>query len=245
MRVWECPPNGQGLAALLALAMLDGLSLDAPGTVERAHVQIEALRLAFADARWYVTDPAFAPAPVAELLSAEYMAAAARAASTQRAPRPTSRTARLPAFPAPCITVAVDATGNACSFVSSHFASFGTGIVPAGLGFTLQNRGCGFSLDPRHPNAFAPGKRPYHTIIPGMLTRADGSLWGPFGVMGGSMQPQGHLQVATALIDDGASPQEALDRPRFFIEPEIDGGHVYLETGTSGCGCRRTARARP
>ena len=126
---------------------------------------------------------------------------------------------------------AVDAEGNACSYVSSHFAAFGTGIVPAGLGFPLQNRGCGFSLDARHPNAFAPGKRPYHTIIPGMMTRDDGSLWGPFGVMGGAMQPQGHLQVVTALVNDGATPQEALDRPRFFIEPELDGGRIYLEPG--------------
>jgi gamma-glutamyltranspeptidase/glutathione hydrolase len=117
--------------------------------------------------------------------------------------------------------------------VSSTFASFGSGIVPPGLGFTLQNRGCGFVLDPRHPNVYAPGKRPYHTIIPGMVTRSDGALWGPFGVMGGPMQPQGHLQVAMALVDDGVAPQQALDRPRFFIEPEIDGGRVYLETGVT------------
>jgi len=232
-RIWECPPNGQGIAALIGLAILDGMSVGAPGSVERAHLQIEALRLAFADARWFVTDPAFSPAPVAEMLSADYVAARralidpARAAGAVHAGVPNG-------VPGTVYLCAVDAEGNACSYVSSHYMGFGSGIVPAGLGFPLQNRGYGFSLDPRHPNVFAAGKRPYHTIIPGMLTHLDGTLWGPFGVMGGAMQPQGHLQVASALIDDAASPQQALDRARFFIEPEIDGGRVYLEPGFAG-----------
>jgi len=230
-RVWECPPNGQGLAALLALAMLDGLSLAPPSTAERAHVQIEALRLGFADARWYVTDPAFASVPVTELLSPEYIASRRERIDLTRAATDVPHGSPV-GIPGTVYHCAVDAAGNACSVVSSTFASFGSGIVPAGLGFTLQNRGCGFVLDPRHPNAYAPGKRPYHTIIPGMLTRDDGTLWGPFGVMGGPMQPQGHLQVVNALVDDGATPQDALDRPRFFIEPEREGGRVYLETGT-------------
>ena len=233
VRVWECPPNGQGLAALLALAMLDGCELPPVGGAERAHFQIEALRLGFADARWYVADPAVAPAPLAELLSADY--AEARRAQIDPDRAATSVMRGSPAgIPGTVYHCAVDAEGNACSVVSSTFATFGSGIVPPGLGFTLQNRGCGFVLDPRHPNAYAPGKRPYHTIIPGMLTRGDGSLWGPFGVMGGPMQPQGHLQVVMSLVDDGVTPQEALDRPRFFIEPEIDGGRVYLETGVAG-----------
>jgi gamma-glutamyltranspeptidase/glutathione hydrolase len=231
VRVWECPPNGQGLAALLALAMLDGLPLGSAGSAERAHVQIEALRLGFADARWYVTDPSVTPVPLDELLSREYIAAQRERIDPARAASdvPHGSPAGIPGTVYHC---AVDAAGNACSVVSSTFASFGSGIVPAGLGFTLQNRGCGFVLDARHPNAYAPGKRPYHTIIPGMLTNADGSLWGPFGVMGGPMQPQGHLQVVNALVDDGATPQDALDRPRFFIEPERDGGRVNLESGT-------------
>jgi gamma-glutamyltranspeptidase/glutathione hydrolase len=232
-RVWECPPNGQGVAALLALAMLDGCALPPAGSAERAHLQIEALRLGFADARWYVTDPAVTPAPLSELLSDEYVAS--RRAQIDPECASTRVMRGSPAgIPGTVYHCAVDAAGNACSTVSSTFGSFGSGIVPAGLGFTLQNRACGFVLDPRHPNAYAPGKRPYHTIIPGMLTRADGSLWGPFGVMGGPMQPQGHLQVVMSLVDDGAAPQEALDRPRFFIEPEIDGGRVYLETGVAG-----------
>jgi gamma-glutamyltranspeptidase/glutathione hydrolase len=231
VRVWECPPNGQGLAALLALAMLDGLSLPPAGTAERAHLEIEALRLGFADARWYVSDSAFAPAPIDELLSPEYIASRRARIDPARAAVDVPHGSPV-GIPGTVYHCAVDAAGNACSVVSSTFASFGSGIVPAGLGFTLQNRGCGFVLDSQHPNAYAPGKRPYHTIIPGMLTRADGSLWGPFGVMGGPMQPQGHLQVVVALVDDGAAPQDALDRPRFFIEPEIDGGRVHLEKGT-------------
>jgi gamma-glutamyltranspeptidase/glutathione hydrolase len=227
-RVWECPPNGQGLAALIALSILEGLTFPKFGSAERAHVQIEALRLAFADARWYVADPAFAPTPVSELLSPGY-------ASLRRARIDANRAATDVApgvpngIPGTVYLCAVDRYGNACSYVSSHFAAFGTGIVPPGLGFPLQNRGCGFSLSSRHPNAFAPGKRPYHTIIPGMLTRANGELFGPFGVMGGAMQPQGHLQVVNALLDDGTSPQEALDRPRFFIEPVIEGGRINVE----------------
>ncbi|HUQ80228.1 MAG TPA: gamma-glutamyltransferase family protein, partial [Gemmatimonadaceae bacterium] len=228
--VWECPPNGQGLAALIGLAILAGTPLGPVGSAKRVHLQIEALRLAFADARWFVTDPAFGTTPVRELLSPEYVRTRRLRIDPDRAATDVARGAPN-GIPGTVYHCAVDAMGNACSYVSSHFAAFGSGIVPAGLGFPLQNRGCGFSLDPRHPNAFAPGKRPYHTIIPGMLTREDGTLWGPFGVMGGPMQPQGHLQVVNALVDDGASPQEALDRPRFFIEPEIDGGRVYLESG--------------
>jgi gamma-glutamyltranspeptidase/glutathione hydrolase len=232
IHVWEHPPNGQGLAALLALAILDEMDLAPWGTPERAHVQIEALRLGFADARWYVADPDFGRVPVDALLSPEYIAQRRGRIDSSRAATDVTRGSPN-GIPGTVYHCAVDADGNACSFVSSVFASFGSGIVPPGLGFALQNRGCGFSLNPRHPNVFAPAKRPFHTIIPGLMTRADGSLWGPFGVMGGPMQPQGHLQVVTALIADDADPQAALDRPRFFIEPEIDGGKINLETGTS------------
>jgi len=231
-RVWECPPNGQGLTALLALNILEGFDLATldPLSVARWHLLIEALRLAFADARWYVADPAFRDIPLTALLSADYAAQRRQRINLQRATLNVGRGSPVVAG-GTVYCCAVDGQGNACSFINSNYMGFGAGLTPEGWGFTLQNRGYNFSLDPTHPNALAPRKRPYHTIIPGLLTRADGSLYGPFGVMGGFMQPQGHAQVVVALLDDGADPQEALNRLRFCIDMEAAGGSVLLETG--------------
>jgi gamma-glutamyltranspeptidase/glutathione hydrolase len=231
--IWECPPNGQGLVALLALNILQGFDLVSLPALspERLHLVVEAVRLAFADARRYVADPLFEPAPLAWLLSPQY--------SEERRllidPVKTSLDIQPGAIPQGSDTVyfcTLDSDGNACSFINSNYMLFGTGIVPVGWGFSLQNRGANFSLQEGHANVVAPGKRPYHTIIPAMATRTlDGSFLAAFGVMGGFMQPQGHVQVALGLLDDALDPQAALDRPRFYLEEGLPDGSLALEEG--------------
>jgi gamma-glutamyltranspeptidase/glutathione hydrolase len=231
IRVYECPPNGQGLAALIALNILRYLPLTdfEEESSERYHLQIEAMRMAFAEALWHVADPASYRTPADELLSDRVGRRLAGQIDIEGA---AGDVRRLPDV-AGADTVyfcTTDPEGNACSFINSNFKDFGTGIVPEGWGYALQNRGCCFVLEPGHPNAWEPGKRPYHTIIPGMATRADsGALYAAFGVMGGMMQPQGHLQVISALVDDELDPQAALDRPRFRIEEGEADDPVLLE----------------
>jgi gamma-glutamyltranspeptidase/glutathione hydrolase len=233
IRVWECPPNGQGLAALLALNVLEGFDLASmpPLSTQRLHLEIEAMRLGFADARGYVADPLFSPAPLQALLSKEYAAGRRALIDPRRASLNLPR--GIPPTSSDTVYLSVvDAEGNACSFINSLYHGFGSGIVPSGWGFALQNRGLNFNLDPEHPNALAPGKRPYHTIIPAMATHAgDEVLYACFGVMGGFMQPQGHLQVLLGLLDDGLDPQAALDRPRFCLEVDKAGRPLALEEG--------------
>jgi len=242
VRLWVCPPNGQGIVALLALNILSELNLPRDlVSADGLHLLIEALRLAFADAQRYVADPAKAEIPTKALLGRDY--------GKKRADLVNPRKANLRAAPglpqAGSDTVyfsVVDGAGNACSFINSNYMGFGTGIVPEGTGFPLQNRGANFSLDPKHPNALAPGKRPYHTIIPAMATREDGSLYASFGVMGGFMQPQGHVQVLLGLLS-GLDPQEALDRPRICLDEGEPGGTVLLEEGIPDA-VARALRAR-
>jgi gamma-glutamyltranspeptidase/glutathione hydrolase len=228
----ECPPNGQGLAALLAAGLAAGFDLGAAPEDLRVHLLVECMRLGFADAFAFVADPDFAPAPLDRLLSEDYLGARRRAVDPERAAPAVGP--GLPAAGSDTVYVAaVDGEGNAVSLIQSLFMGTGTGLVVPGTGVSLQNRGAGFSLRPGHPNALAPGKRPYHTIIPALLTR-DGELAACFGVMGGTMQPQGHLQVLSALLDRGMDPQQALDAPRFQIPggwTEKPSGALLVEDG--------------
>jgi len=219
VRLYECPPNGQGLTALIALRILEGYDLAGmpAQTPETLHLQIEAMRLAFADAARYIADPRFRGVPVAELLSDAYIAE--RRALIQPHRVGNYGAGSLPISHDTVYVTAVDAYGNAVSFIISLYMGFGSGVVAGDTGIAMQNRGACFVLDEGHPNMLEPGKRPYHTIIPCMVTK-NNELWSSFGVMGGFMQPQGHMQMLVNMIDHGMNPQESLDAPRFeLLEP--------------------------
>ena len=225
VRVYEIPPPGQGVAALEMLNILEGFdfaSLDPLGA-ERIHLEVEAKKLAFRDLHEKVGDPEFGDVPTDELISKDYAAALREQISSSRA-----ASSVAPALGNDTTYLcAVDAEGNGCSFINSLYMGFGSGVVAGGTGVCLQNRGNSFRLVEGHPNALAPGKRPLHTIIPGLATSADtGQLWATFGVMGGPMQPQGHAQLLINLIDYGMSAQEAVDFPRHF-----HGGGVRVMAG--------------
>ena len=228
--VYECPPNGQGITALMALNILEGFDIAStrPRSPEALHTTIEAIRLAFADARAYVADPTRARVPVDAMLSKRYAAKRRRLISSEAAIG-FATAGRLPGGSDTVYLCTADGEGNACSFINSNYHGFGSGIVPRNCGFSLQNRGAGFVLEPDHPNALRGGKRPYHTIIPAMLTRPGGSLMGPFGVMGAWNQPQGHVQAVVNLVDRGMDPQSAIDEPRFSIYDDPPNGDIWVE----------------
>ncbi len=207
--VWEIPPNGQGIVALMTLNILKEFDFTERNT-EMVHRQLEAIKLAFADGLHYVTDPERMEIDYHELLRPEY--GAARAAEI-------TGKAGLPTFAVPPKSGTVyfctaDGDGNMVSYIQSNYNGFGSGIVLEGYGVALQNRGADFSLDPAAANVLAPHKKSYHTIIPGFLTK-DGRAVGPFGVMGAYMQPQGHVQVVQNMVDLHMNPQMALDAPRW------------------------------
>jgi gamma-glutamyltranspeptidase / glutathione hydrolase len=225
-KVYECPPNGQGITALLTLNILEGFDLRAMATKPDAyyHTLIEATKLAFADRNRYIADPAFAKVPVSQLLSKEYAASRRALIDPARAiesPSPGHITAESDTT---YFTV-VDKDRNAVSFINSLYETFGSAIVAGDTGIVLHDRGAGFSLDPASPNCIAPAKRPFHTIIPAMVFK-DGKLLMSFGVMGGAIQPQGHVQVLTNFIDLGMNLQQAIEAPRFRYQ---EGNRVIME----------------
>lgn len=210
----ELPPNGQGITALIALNILEGFDLAAMeyGSPAYYHLLIEATKQAYADRNRYVADPAFAAVPVAGLLSKAYAAARREEIQPDRAGE---YAAGDPvAFGNTVYVACVDRDRNVVSLINSVFSAFGSGVVAGDTGICLQNRGSGFVADPQHPNALAPGKRPFHTIIPAMVLK-DERPWLCYGVMGGDVQAQGHMQVAINLIDFQMNVQEALEAPRY------------------------------
>lgn len=226
LTVWEIPPNGQGIAALMALNILEGFDIAKypRESAESYHLQIEAMKLAFADTHRHVADIRFMKVAAEHLLDKAYAAERRNLISDKAIPIaehgiPKGGTVYLAASDGELMV----------SFIQSNFMGFGSGILVPGTGIALHNRGVGFTLEDGHANQIAPAKRPFHTIIPGFLTQ-DGQPLGPFGVMGGPMQPQGHVQVAVNVGDYGMNPQAALDAPRWHF---VSGKRVLLEEAVS------------
>lgn len=246
VKVWEHSPNGHGIVALMALGILE--ELEKTGKIrkfaekehnctEYIHALIEALRISFADAAWFVTDPNVVKVPTEEMISKPYLAERAKLFDPKKVSEHLAHGSPAHNHSDTVYLATTDKEGNGCSFINSNYDSFGTCIIPKGCGFTLQNRGKDFSLVEGHPNVFAPRKRPYHTIIPSIITNADdGSLHSVYGVMGGFMQPQGHVQVLLNMLAFKLDPQSALDAPRVCVGAEMPGqgdlpDTIYLEDG--------------
>ena len=222
LTVWEMPPNTQGIATLMALNMLEGFDLGkySRESAQSYHLQIEAMKLAFADTYRYIADPRFLQVTESLLLDKAY--------AGQRRQSIGETAISLAQHGVPRGGTVYLATADQelmVSFIQSNYMGFGSGVLVPGTGIALQNRGFGFTLEAEHPNQVSAAKRPFHTIIPGLLSQGDQPL-GPFGVMGGPMQPQGHLQVVVNLVDYGMNPQSALDAPRWQF---VSGNTVLME----------------
>jgi len=226
VKVHELPPNGQGIATLMMLGIIKNLDLHSyePDSTESLHLQIEAMKLAFADTYRYVADPdslEFAPE---QLLKGDYLNQRATLIDTTKAQKPSYGS---PAYGDTVYLTTADANGMIVSYIQSNFLFFGSGIVIPETGISLQNRGSGFTLEEGHPNQVGPNKRPFHTIIPAFVTNKDEPLMS-FGVMGGPMQPQGHAQMLIRIFEYGQNPQAASDAPRWCI---AEGLHINIEEG--------------
>lgn len=237
--VWQLPPNGQGIAGLQMLNILEGFDIASMGlfSPEYIHLFLEAKKLAFEDRAKYYADMDFSPVPVPGLLSKDYATERRKLINPDRAAR--RYDPGLPETPNTIYMTVADKDGNMVSLIQSNYRGMGSGMTPTGLGFVLQNRGESFNLEAGHFNTYEPGKRPFHTIIPGFITK-DGKPFMSFGVMGGDMQPQGHVQIVVNMIDFGMNLQEAGDAPRIqhvgSSDPTgsntmTDGGIVNLESG--------------
>jgi len=237
----ECPPNGQGLAAIIAVNLASGYDLADMTETDRLHTLIECMRIGFADAQQWVCDPRVVDIPLAQLTSMNYADSRRPDIDPKRAAQNVPYGDPMAGSDTVYLSVA-DGEGNACSFINSLYMGTGSGLVVPGTGVSLQNRAALFELDPEHPNALAPNKRPYQTIIPAMsVYNSDsehaGEYHAAFGVMGGFMQPQGHMQMLVNMLDLGMSPQQALDQPRWQLAGDTGmgrnepGGLVYIEDG--------------
>ncbi|MFM9940067.1 MAG: gamma-glutamyltransferase [Hyphomicrobiaceae bacterium] len=227
--LYEIPPNGQGIAALIALGILENfdvaaMPVDSP---DNLHLKIEAMKLAFADINEYVSDISTMRVTPEQMLDKGYLKQRAKLIDMKAAQKPVHGT---PVSGGTVYLTAADASGMMVSYIQSNYSGFGSGVVVPGTGIALQNRGSGFVLKPGHANVVAPRKRPFHTIIPGFLTKGGKPVMS-FGVMGGSMQAQGHMQVISRMVDHGQNPQAASDAPRWRID---SGVKVGIEHGVSG-----------
>lgn len=250
IELWEHPPNGQGIVALMALGIIE--QLEKTGKIPKfdrkdhnsavyLHAVVEALRIAFADGNWWIADPNVSKVPAEGMIKSEYLAERAKLFDPEKASPELEHGTPAYISSDTVYFACSDSDGNAISFINSNYAGFGTAIIPKGCGFTLQNRAANFALQPaNHPNILEPNKRPYHTIIPALVTNSsDQSLHSVYGVMGGFMQPQGHVQVLLNQLVFGLTPQAALDAPRVCIGAGMpDAGDVmdrtvYLEDGMS------------